>query len=162
MSEADRMSRVNFHRFLCRWLVGAIVVFASATAACAQLNQNCVVGILNRTVQVNPDGTWTLPNIPAGFGLVRARATCVQNGLTTFGQSGLFAIQPNLMNAIPPIQLGATTPVPTSLSIAATTATLNQGGATAQLTVTASYASGPSQDVTAGSTGTQYTVSNSA
>jgi len=36
----------------------------------AQLNQNCVVSVLNRNVQVNADGTWVLPNIPANFGSV--------------------------------------------------------------------------------------------
>ena len=43
------------------------------TAAHAQqLNEHCVVSILNRTAQVRPDGSWELPNIPSGFGPVRA------------------------------------------------------------------------------------------
>ena len=57
----------------------------------AQLNENCVVSVLNRNVSVNPDGTWVLPNIPANFGQVRARATCVQNGVTQSGQSNFFS-----------------------------------------------------------------------
>ena len=126
------------------------------------LNQNCIVGILNRTVQVNADGTWILPNIPAGFGNVRARATCVENGVTTFGQSALFTIQPNLMNAIPNITLGPTTPIPTSIAISASSTSLTSAGATAQLTVTATYNGSPNQNVTASSTGTQYNVSNPA
>src|SRR5437667_3521413 len=137
---------------LCAFMaLGTLVLASEATA---QLNQNCVVAVLNRTVQVNSDGTWTLPNIPAGFGLVRARATCVQNGNTTYGQSALFTIQPNLMNAIPNITLGNTTPIPNSLTITANTSSLTSAGQTAQLTVTAAYASGPSQNVSAAAAGT--------
>ena len=59
------------------------------------LNQNCIVSVLNRTTRVNPDGSWILPNIPAGFGRVRARATCVQAGITRSGQSDFFSIPAN-------------------------------------------------------------------
>ena len=149
-------------RILSYGLLAGTIAWISCPPAAAQLNQNCVVAILNRTVQVDSNGNWVLPNIPAGFGLVRARATCVQNGITTFGQSALFSIQPNLMNGIPPITLGPTTPIPTSLTITATNTTLQNIGQTTQLTVTGSYASGPSQSLTSASTGTQYTVSNPA
>ncbi|HKD15303.1 MAG TPA: Ig-like domain-containing protein [Candidatus Angelobacter sp.] len=125
-----------------------------------QLDQTCVVSVLNRTVQVNSDGTWILPNIPAGFGLVRARATCVQNGITSFGQSDLFSIQANLMNAIPPIPLGGVTPIPIAITVQAPTATLTQAGANEQLTTTASFADGTLVDVTSSAAGTQYTISN--
>lgn len=66
----------------------ALMAFSGVTSA--ELNENCVVSVLNRTVQVKPDGTWVLPNIPANFGPVRARATCVTNGITTAGESALF------------------------------------------------------------------------
>ena len=127
-----------------------------------RLDGNCVVSILNRSVQVGADGSWTLPDVPANLGSVRARATCIQNGATTFGQSDLFTIQPNLMNAIPNITLGNTTPIPTSLAITAPSTSLTSSGATTQLTVTASYNGSPNQDVTASTTGTQYTISNPA
>lgn len=147
-----------------RIMIYAILSSAfSLIAACpalAQLNQNCVVAVLNRTVQVNADGSWILPNIPAGFGPVRARATCVNNGTTTSGQSDLFTITANRMNAIPPIPLGATTPIPTSLTLTTSAALLTQQGQTAQLTAAATYADNSSKDLTAASTGTQYTVSN--
>lgn len=135
---------------------------AIAPVASAQLNENCIVSVLNRNTQVGGDGSWTLPNIPAGFGVVRARANCVNGGITTSGQSELFSIQANRMNAIPQIPLGNTTPVPTSLTITAPTNSLNSIGQNVQLTVTASYASGPTANVTAGATGTAYTVSNPA
>src|SRR5687767_10581858 len=123
------------------------------------LNENCVVSVLNRTAQVRPDGTWTLPNIPSGFGPVRARATCVENGITRSGQSELFTITPGRMNAIPPIVLGPTTPIPQSLIVTGS-ALLTTVGATSQLTVIATYAGEATQDVTAASTGTTYSTTN--
>jgi len=130
--------------------------------AMAQLNQNCVVSVLNRNVQVNADGAWVLPNIPANFGPVRARATCVNNGVTQFGQSDFFTIQANGSANVPHIILGLTTPIPNSMSAVAQATTLSQAGATAQLTVTATYAGGNTQDVTSGASGTLYNVSNPA
>ena len=128
--------------------------------AFAQLNENCVVSVLNRNVSVNPDGTWVLPNIPANFGQVRARATCVQNGVTQSGQSDFFALPANGSVTLPPIQLGNTTPIPTALNINTPITTLTTGGAVAQLNVTAAFADGTGADVTASGTGTAYTISN--
>ena len=126
----------------------------------AQLNDNCVVSVLNRNVSVNHDGTWVLPNIPANFGQVRARATCVENGVTRSGQSDLFTLPSNGSVTLPPIQLGATTPIPTGLSVNTGSMTLTSAGATTQLNVTATFADGTGADVTASGTGTAYTISN--
>src|SRR4051812_46076821 len=86
-----------------------------------QLNDTCTVSVLNRNVPVKPDGSWVLPNVPANFGQVRARATCVQNGITTSGQSAYFTLPANGTINLPHIQLGNTTPIPTSLMIVAPT-----------------------------------------
>ena len=32
------------------------------------LDENCIVSVLNRSIQVNADGTWVVPNIPGGLG----------------------------------------------------------------------------------------------
>jgi hypothetical protein len=133
---------------------------AGNAQAQAKLDENCTVSVLNRTVRVNPDGSWVLPNIPANFGPVKARATCVRNGVTTFGESDFFTITPNRMNAIPPIILGNVTQIPTSLSISPATLSFNTVGQTAQLVVTAIYPDGTTRNVTATSTGTNYTTSN--
>jgi len=143
-------------------VVTIAILCLSASISAQRLNQNCVVGVLNRTVQVNADGSWILPNVPANFGLVRARATCVQNGITTFGQSDLFALPANGTTNLPHIQLGNTSRIPASITITTPATTLTQAGATAQITVTAAYSDGTLQNVTAASSGTQYTVSNSA
>src|SRR5947208_6144003 len=131
-----------------------------APGAGAQFNENCIVSVLNRTVPVNADGSWVLPNVPANFGLVRARATCVHNGVTTFGQSDLFSLGANQTVNLPHIQFGPTTPIPNSMSVAAQSTTLTEVGATTQLTVTATYATGDPQDVPPGATGPPYTSSN--
>src|SRR5687768_7032467 len=137
-----------------------MLMLSTASSAWAQeLNEHCVVSVLNRTAQVRPDGTWTLPNIPAGFGPVRARATCVENGITRSGQSDLFTITPGRMNAIPPIVLGPTTPIPQTVEITGN-ALLTAVGATSQLTVTATYTGEATEDVTAASEGTTYTTTN--
>jgi hypothetical protein len=135
-------------------------LIAAALPTFGQLNENCVVSVLNRNVQVNPDGTWVLPNIPAGFGQVRARATCVQNGVTTSGQSDLFVLNANGSVDVPAIKLGVTTPIPTGLSLNTPITTVTSAGATTQLNATATFADGTGADVTSSSTGTQYTISN--
>lgn len=71
---------------------GILLAVCLATGVYAQLNENCTVSILNRTAQVKPDGTWIAINVPANFDQVRARATCVENGVTRSGQSDLFSI----------------------------------------------------------------------
>ncbi|CAD5373577.1 conserved exported hypothetical protein [Rubrivivax sp. A210] len=141
------------------WLPALLLV--SSLPVQAQLNENCVVSVLNRNVQAKADGTWVLPNIPANFGTLRARATCVQGGVTSYGESAAFAIPANGSVTLPPIVIGPTTPIPTSLRVTAPTATLTAVGATAQLQVLATYPNGGALvDVTANGTG--YTVSNPA
>src|SRR5690242_5507097 len=82
------------------WRLGVLAavimaVLCAPDEAAAQLNQYCTVSVLNRTVRVNPDGTWVLPNVPANTGRVKARATCVQNGVTRFGESEFFTVPRN-------------------------------------------------------------------
>src|SRR5438067_4103458 len=114
-------------------------VLSLGFTAMAQLNQNCTVSVLNRTVPVKPDGTWVLPNVPANFGQVRARATCVQNGVTTFGESAFFTVPANGAVNLPEIVLGATTPIPVSLSITPASVSFTAASQTRQLAVTATY-----------------------
>jgi hypothetical protein len=133
-----------------------------AISAFGQLNQNCTVSVLNRTVPVNPDGSWVLPNIPANFGQVKAHATCIQNGVTIFGESAFFNVSPNSAVNLPAIALGNTTPIPVSLGIGPGAPLLTAAGQTVQLAITATYPDGSTADVTAVSAGTNYTISNPA
>src|SRR5262245_16351058 len=141
--------------------VVALVLSAGQVMA-QQLNENCTVSVLNRTVRVNPDGSWVLPNIPANFGLVRARATCIVDGKTVSGESDLFTVPRNGIVNRRTIVFGTSTPIPTSLTLTAPAGTLTQAGETLQLEVTANYSDGSTRDVSAGSNGTLYTISNSA
>ncbi|WP_162251441.1 Ig-like domain-containing protein [Massilia sp. Root418] len=138
----------------------ACLSLALAVPARAQLNENCTVSVLNRNVQAKADGSWVLPNLPANFGTVRARATCVQGGATTYGESAAFTIPANGSVTLPAITLGPTTPIPTQLRVSTPTALLASAGATAQLQAQASYPGGTQADVTA--SGTSYTISNPA
>jgi hypothetical protein len=129
-------------------------------ALAADLNEHCTVSVLNRNVQVKPDGTWVLPNIPANFGRVRARATCVENGQTRSGESSFFTIPANGSIDVPPIPLGQTTEIPTTLTVTSNRALLSTPGAKAQLTVTGTFSSSNPRALTAATTGTSYNISN--
>jgi DNA-binding beta-propeller fold protein YncE len=126
------------------------------------LDSTCVIAVLNRTTTVNNDGTWILPTVPANFGPVRARATCVRNGQTLFGQSDLFTVGASQSVNLPDITLGNTTSVPQTIAITTPTSTLSVQSQTAQLSVIATYTDGTTQNITAGTSGVQYAVSNPA
>ncbi len=55
-----------------------VCIILQSPPAQAQLNENCVISILNRTAQVQPSGSWRIANVPGSFGSLRARATCVE------------------------------------------------------------------------------------
>ncbi len=108
----------------------------------------CVVSALNRTARVQADGTWVLSNVPSTQGLTRVRATCVANGVTRVGQSGLIAIPPDGIVDVSEIDFNTVLPIPQKLSLAAPTATLSAVGATLQLRTMAEYPDGSLGDVT--------------
>jgi hypothetical protein len=83
-------------------------------------------------VTVNSDGTWVLPNIPANFGPVRARATCVNSGVVQFGQSGFITLPANGSVDVPAIALGSVTPIPASIAVTSPIVNLTSSGQTAR------------------------------
>lgn len=143
-------------------LIGAVPATLWAQPVPLRLNENCIVSVLNRNTRVRTDGTWVLPNIPANFGLVRARATCVFNGQTVSGESEPFLVLANGSVNVPPIALGSTTPIPTRLDLSANPSQLGTIGQTSQVNVLARFGDGSTQNVTAASTGTMYVISNPA
>src|SRR5437899_11211026 len=90
----------------------------------AQQGPNYTVSALNRTARVKSDGSWVVPNIPANFGQVRARATCVTDGVTQSGQSDFFRVPPSGSVNVADIPLNAMDPIPASVAVTAPTATL--------------------------------------
>jgi hypothetical protein len=144
------------------FVAAGFLLAAVSVAAAQQLDQNCLVSVLNRTAQVNSDGTWVLPNVPANIGQVRARATCLKNGQTTSGQSGFFTVPANGVVGPLAFQIGSAAPVPSVLFVSATTKVLAAVGISVQLTVTSTLPDGTNQDVTIQKTGTNYISSNPA
>ena len=142
-------------------LAAALLVLLASTSAFAQLDEHCTISILNRTAQVSSDGSWEVRGVPSNLGPVRARATCVRNGVTTIGSSELFTVPfGNATIEGVGMDMGAPVPVPTSLALSAAQTSLPGAGATTQLTAMASYASGSPQDVTAAGTGITYRSTN--
>ena len=126
------------------------------------LNQDCLVSVLNRSALVKIGGSWSIPNVPTNMGLVRARVNCSDNGVTISGQSDFFTVPTNGVIDVFGIHLATPEPVPQSLTVTSSAATLTSAGATAQLTVIANFSNQTTKNVTAASTGTTYTTSNPA
>ncbi|WP_262964899.1 Ig-like domain-containing protein, partial [Methylobacter psychrophilus] len=150
-------------KFLYRVILILGITLNGPAQSTTILDENCVVNILNRTVQVNKDGSWTMPNVPSQMGRVRARATCIKLGETFSGESDYFTIVQNGVAQVPEIIFQNIEPIPVSLQVTEPVIeTLSSKGATAQLKVLATYRDGSKRDVTASTNGTNYTSSNPA
>ncbi len=136
------------------------LLLAVAVPAFAQLSQNCTVSVLNRTAQVDSEGTWVLPSVPSSMGFVRARAICVDPAGTHVGQSDFFAVPTNGIVSGIAIQFDAPTPVPNAIAINAAKSAFQTVGDTAQLTVTATLPDGGARDITSVAAGTTYRTTN--
>ncbi|HEX6095145.1 MAG TPA: Ig-like domain-containing protein [Thermoanaerobaculia bacterium] len=145
-----------------RSLFAAVALLGLATTAAAQLDDRCTVAVLNRTARVDANGFWRLPNVPTNLGQVRARATCVRDGVTTVGVSELFTVPRDGIVFAGAINFTAPLPVPASLRLTAPRATLAAAGETVQLSAVVTNPDGTSRDVTAAAAGTSYTASNAA
>lgn len=150
-------------KYLCRLSLMWAPALVWQTASANVLDQNCVVNVLNRTIQVNADGGWSMPNVPSFMGRIRARATCIKLGETFSGQSDYFNVIKGSIVAVPDIQFDNITPVPVSLIASdSTNGSLTGQGVTAQLNVFATYPDDTILDVTPSSNGTNYASSNPA
>lgn len=146
------------------WMcVGAIFSLALAYSeiALAQLNDSCVVSSLNRSVRVEANGNWVIPNVPAGSGAIRVRATCADQQGTRSGQSGLVEIPVDGAVEVEEISFDPL-PVPASLALEVPPppGPLTQVGQTVQLVARVTFSNGAQADVTAVGLGTTYRTSN--
>ena len=141
------------------WTVSTAIV--CPIVAQQSLDDSCTVAVANRTAQVRSDGSWNLYNVPANLGPVRVRATCVRGGVTESGQSEFVQISADSLTGVPSFGIGVVEPIPRSLSMAAPSTTLASAGATAQLTVTATFPDGSTSDATGGP-GTDFKTSNAS
>lgn len=157
---AERPTRTSLRALV---VAALLVMPATAPPAAAQLDDSCVVSALNRTAPVQPDGSWVLPNIPANFGQVRVRATCVDadGSVVRAGQSDFVTVPVNGVLRVPEIVFDAPEAVPATLALSAPVEVLTAVGEVVQLTATITFPDGSSRDVTAAA-GTDYTSSNPA
>ncbi|MCH9662063.1 MAG: Ig-like domain-containing protein, partial [Gammaproteobacteria bacterium] len=128
------------------------------------LNEDCIATILNRTTQVNPNGTFALTNVPVPLGAFRIRVVC-DRALETVvdrGQSAFVLGVPNGETPFDAITFGTDSPIPVSLEIASPASVLTPTANGAQLVTTGTLAGGTEIDLTLSDTGTFYLSSNSA
>ncbi len=133
-----------------------------ASPAQAQLTDQCVVSALNRAAPVESDGTWVLPNVPANFGQVRVRATCVDGQTVRSGESELINVPVGGVIRVPDISFAVPSSIPFSITVSSPAEVLTAPGQAVQLTVIALYPDGSSAEVSTAVAGTSYTVSNPA
>ena len=144
-------------------ILSSLSVALSTHSQAVELDDKCVINILNRTIQVAANGGWSLPNVPSNQGAVKARATCInEDGSTSSGQSGYFNLITNGLTPVGDILFAEQEPIPSDINFFSsnqlTLTTLNENF---QLQVTATYPGGIEDDVTNGETGINYISSNS-
>jgi len=137
-----------------------LLLIAAVLPAAEQLNENCTVSVLNRSVQVASDGSWVLPNVPTNVGLVRARATCVENGITRSGQSDYFLVPADGVVEVAEIKFDAPAPIAAALTLSAPTTSIGAIGVTVQAIATATYSNGTSTNISLAAQGTNWFTSN--
>ncbi|MGA2534763.1 MAG: Ig-like domain-containing protein [Terracidiphilus sp.] len=147
----------------------AAVLFVAAwtgmvPSALAQLGSNCTASLLNRTVQVNADGSFAIGNVPSNpLSLYRVRVRCIAaNGTIAQGMSAFLNL--NTSGNIGTIDFSNFTYPPTalSLSIGEGQTTLSTVGQNLHLYATATYPGGTQQPVIYSDSGTTYVSSNPA
>ena len=143
-------------------LVGGLFALLAFEGAAWAQPDTCTVSVLNQTAHVQADGTWSVPNVPANMGPVRARVTCLRNGVPSSGASPFVAITPNGTSAIETVALGTNVKTPVSLALTASRPILTASGETLQLQAVATFSDGSTADRTAADSGTIYTTTSPA
>lgn len=140
-----------------------VLCLSQCSSAVAQfLGSNCTATLLNHSVQLNPNGTFNLPNIPSNPGMYRIHVVCTNSdGTTSEGLSDFIALTPNGSESIPLIQLGPVQAVPLTIAASVDSAQLGTAGATTQVHTIGTLPDGSFEDES-GSPGTTYISSNSA
>ena len=136
-------------------------MWLSTAASAVELDEHCTVNIMNRTVQVQADGTWSMNNVPSFMGRVRARATCVRDGVTTSGQSEFFTVNTSDLRVVEDIFFDDPSSIPVSLFFENTDDIVLSNIVTpVQLQARASYSDGSFSEVLNASNGINFISSN--
>ncbi|HEV8348494.1 MAG TPA: carboxypeptidase regulatory-like domain-containing protein [Vicinamibacterales bacterium] len=143
-------------------LVALVMLLAGSSPTAAQkLGSNCTASIMNRTVQVNANGTFAIPDVPVDQGSYRVRIVCKEDdGTVTTFISGFQTLVPNGHNAIGKLTFDPNQPIPVRIEVIALTSFLTSRGQTEQLSVRGTLPNGTARDLTGASTGTFYATSN--
>ena len=102
-----------FSLFLGRHVALVCLLFSMSSLAA----ETCYISVLNQTIQVEPDGDWQITGLPAGIGMVKARATCYSNGIRKSGESAYFTVRQGQITGIPKIEFGEVEPIPEAISL---------------------------------------------
>lgn len=126
------------------------------------LDENCTASIQNRSVQINPDGTFLLPNVPVDVGFFRVRVVCKRADGTSFGgQSDFFQFgTDDNPISIQNIDLSGIQPLPVTITLSSPSTSLNAAGQTSQLAVSGTMPDGSTKDLSTQALGTLYVSSN--
>ena len=138
-------------------------ILAVVSASHAQLlDESCQVNILNRSVQVAPNGTFAIANVPEEPGFFRVRAVCTEpDGTLVRGQSEFIQLTAVPTAAIDELVLGSFDPPPAELEIQAPRTLFTFEGQAAQFTATAILPGDRARNATAASAGTLWASSDS-
>jgi len=144
-------------------ICGFGIILLSNKIQAIELDDKCVINILNRTIQVSADGGWALPNVPSNMGQIRARATCLlDDGQTISGQGEYFNVIRNGQTKTGDITFEEVEPIPSSITFSTPdTLLLTKVDETFQLTVTGFYTDNQVKNVTTAATGVNYSSTNS-
>src|ERR1051326_6085976 len=127
------------------------------------INDKCTATLLNRSIQISPDGTFALPNIPVDQGFYRVRIVCTNpDHTTTEAASGFLTLNANGETLIGPLVVGNIDPAPVAIAVSASSTTLATSGQTVQLAVQGTLPTNTVKDLSTRALGTLYISSNPA
>ena len=150
-----------------KWLVGTAFVISGLLNQIAMpayaLDENCTATILNRTINVEPTGTFAIPNVPVPAGAFRVRVICDFEGDIVKGQGPFVAGVPFGSTDLGEIDFFfQDNPIPVALQISSPSTVLTPVANGTQLVTTGTLVDGTEADFTLADTGTFYLSSNPA
>ncbi len=153
--------RCSFFWVLVLVSAGALAPKPSmASAGGGQLDESCVATVLNRTIQVSPDGTFAIGNVPVAPGVFRVRVVCTgPDGGERF-VSGFLSGVPGGTTSIQGLLPFVEAPVPTDLGIIAPSRVLDPDQSAFQIVTTGVLPDGNLANLTSAESGTTYLSSN--
>src|SRR5215471_6197666 len=125
-----------------------------------RINDNCTATLLNRSIQISPDGTFAIPNIPVDQGFYRVRILCKNGNQSTEAASAFLSLVPNGETLVGPLTIGNVSPAPVSIVLSAPSTTLTTPGQTVQLAVQGILPDNSTKDLSTQASGTFYVSSN--